>query len=96
MSVGGKVIEVIFQFPRERVYINTEEPTTGEKCAIYVKYCDAAARITRGDTLWWSSANAYWTPVRGPESDFPLERLGYSGVNRPSDTQWPPKIETKA
>lgn len=109
MSVGGKVIEVISQFTQGRVYINTEEPTTGEKCAIFVKHSMEASMISNGDTVWWGLVDAYWTPAEGSRayyssplvgsrSDIPLERIGYSGVARPSGApkQWPPVMETKS
>jgi len=109
MSVGGKVIEVISQFTRGRVYINTEEPTTGEKCAIFVKHSMEATMISNGDTVWWGLVDAYWTPsprsrvtfqrpIADSRSDIPLERIGYSGVARPSDApkEWPPVMETKS
>lgn len=85
MSVGGRVVETIDLPEQQRVWVNTEERASGERCAIYVERTDAARAVSPGDSLWWQGEHAYWTPVKAgrPFSDYQLTRIGGSGVARP-------------
>ena len=80
MSVGGKVIEVVPNIPRENLWVNTHDGY--EECAIYIP---ARYRVMIGDTLWWQSGNAYWTR-KGVFVERKISRVGFSGVNRPTQT----------
>ena len=79
--VGGIVIEVIHL--ETKTWINCQG--TGcerrETCAIYTK---PAPDVQPGDQLWWQGGNAYWTPLGSIRSDIPIQRIGFSGVNRPA------------
>lgn len=93
--IGGVVIEVI-QLP-DKTWINCEETDSTLKCAIYVERSRRSETIRMGDSLWWQSRNAYWTPYEyrqrrrrgesqgkaGVDYDLRLRRIGYSGVKRP-------------
>lgn len=89
MSVGGRVVEVVPVTPG-KVWVNTDDNphrTYGSLpnlCAIYVDPDGHQIRV--GDSLWWQSGVAYWTPKTGENfgaSDIPLRKIGYSGVARP-------------
>lgn len=89
MSVGGKVVEVIAVEPR-KVWVNTDDakpPRLPNLCAIYVDPEDY--EIRPGDSLWWQSGTAYWTPQERPFGafDIPLRKIGHSGVSRPEVTR---------
>lgn len=82
--IGGNVIETIV-LP-DKVWVNCREGNG--TCAIYVTNTDKSRTISEGDTVWWQSGHAYWTPKSdgqtiGP-ADIKLERIGFSGVSRPS------------
>lgn len=88
--VGGKVIEVL-RVPG-RLWINTQEQVwnplrqeyrPGEVVAIYVQDVETPTPIAPGDSLWWQGTTAYWTPLTRQVVDYPLPRIGYSGVSRP-------------
>jgi hypothetical protein len=87
MSVGGKVVEVV-PVDSGKAWVNTTDakppmrPESGF-CAVYVD--PEGHNIQPGDSLWWQSGTAYWTPQNRPYgvSDVPLRKIGYSGVNRP-------------
>ena len=34
--------------------------------------------LTLGDSVWWQSRHAYWTPIDRSRQDVPLERISYS------------------
>lgn len=81
MSVGGRVVETIV-LP-DKVWVNTREPQSGDECAIYVERTNESRTITPGDSLWWQSGWAFWTPRNRAFSDYRLNRIGFSGVSRP-------------
>ena len=78
MSVGGKVVETIVL--DDRVWVDTGE------CAIYVERSNEARAISDGDDVWWHGRTAFWTPRNRAFADYPLQRIGYSGVSRPTDS----------
>ena len=88
MSVGGKVIDIVCEPDKGRVYINTDD--RGDKCAIFVEYDEYSPLVAIGDIVWWQGGIAYWTTAdRGYAIaliDHPLKRRGYSGVNRPTES----------
>jgi hypothetical protein len=91
--VGGVVIETLAT--AERVWVNVEDRTYGDRCAIYVERTAAAERIRPGDSLWWQGRDALWTPQEnremdpryaagGVDYDIRIPRIGYSGVRHPA------------
>lgn len=90
--VGGTVIETIV-LP-DKVWVNCEGDYSLEQCAVYVENTPKARSISNGDTLWWQSSWAFWTPSfhqqgtgkAGRQYDIKLRRIGYSGVARPQTT----------
>jgi hypothetical protein len=80
--VGGKVIETIVL--RDRVWINCRERK--KELAIYVRRDAVSRSVSPGDTVWWQGRMAMWTPKGKPFADKRMERIGFSGVPRPSDT----------
>jgi len=93
--VGGTVIEIITT--GDRLWINCQDK--GDECAILVRRCHKAQSVSEGDTIWWQGGAAYWTPKfnriprpkdsalaqkAGQHYDIRLERIGCSGVARPS------------
>lgn len=83
MSVGGKVVETIVL--EDRVWVNTRDRTYGDECAIYVERTPESRAISEGDSLWWQSGWAFWTPRNGAFEDRRLNRIGFSGVSRPGE-----------
>lgn len=81
--VGGKVIETLDC--GEKVWINCQGTGSekNNKCAIYVERTAEARSISEGDSFWWQSGHAYWTPRNRAFSDKQLNRIGFSGVDRP-------------
>lgn len=59
--IGGTVIETIV-LP-EKVWINTKEDTSTSTCAIYVENSAKSRSVSEGDSVWWQSDTAYWTPA---------------------------------
>ena len=83
MSVGGKVIDVVREPDKGRVYINTDDK--GDQCAIFVEHDEHSPFVAIGDIVWWQGGIAYWTTAdRKTFIEHPLKRRGYSGVNRPT------------
>lgn len=95
MSCGGIVTETIIL--KDKVWINTvEKDHPNCYCAIYVEISPAARCVSPGDTVWWQSDNAYWTPkdrqgntierIDGKcnVANVILKRRGFSGVKRPT------------
>lgn len=86
MSVGGRVVEVV-PVTAAKVWVNTDDakpPHRPNLCAVYVDPDGHTIRV--GDSLWWQSGVAYWTPKIGENFgafDIPLKKIGYSGVKRP-------------
>ncbi len=98
--IGGVVIETLLvpllvendpealSFGQERearVWVNAKDKHGGT-CAIQVADTPAARCISEGDSIWWQGRHAFWTPKSGAFSDYKLQRIGYSGVSRPSVT----------
>ncbi len=86
MSVGGEVVETI-NVPATgaksaRIWINTED-STGYQCAIYIEDTAAGRCIQEKDSVWWQGEQCLWTPRNRVFRDYPLKRIGYSGVKRP-------------
>ena len=86
----GKVIETVVV--KDKVWVNCRDEH-GSECAIYVQNTPKARSISDGDSFWWQSDRAYWTPkdragrLIGSKSDIILKRIGFSGVKRPSFMQ---------
>jgi len=93
LMVGGTVIETI-SLP-DRIWINCGDTTyPSSTCAIEV-VADARARsVSEGDIVWWQDKFAMWTPAclqgradkgrSGVDFDIRLDKIGYSGVPRPT------------
>lgn len=88
--VGGIVIETIDT--GAAVWVNCQGIgcEQGEQCAILIERSDRSRSISEGDSIWWQSRLAMWTP-RGRDGlpigglhDIRLNRIGYSGAPRPS------------
>lgn len=91
--VGGLVIETVAA--ADRVWVNVRDTRhPKDTCAIYVERNADAERIAPGDSLWWQSGFAMWTPAAnvtddhgqlraGVDYDIQIPRLSYSGVGRP-------------
>jgi hypothetical protein len=87
--IGGTVIETIV-LP-DKVWINCKENQSSSTCAIYVASTAKARSVSEGDTIWWQSSLAYWTPKfhksgsGKPHKDYDikLDRVGFSGAKRP-------------
>lgn len=84
--VGGKVIETIDT--GDRVWINCRGTGSERRneCAIYVERTAASRAVSVGDSIWWQSSWAFWTPKGHPFEDRKLIRIGCSGVARPTAT----------
>lgn len=103
MSVGGKVVEVIdcgdsvWVNTREQVWDADLGAMRFRRCvamgchcsdcAIYVERTDKSLCIEPGDSLWWQSGWAMWTPRGGSRfgghADIRIEKVSGSGVCRP-------------
>lgn len=85
--VGGIVIEVIDC--GDRVWVNCRDRKRPETCAVYVERNAKALCIRVNDAIWWQGGWVFWTQfdehgMVGKE-DVRIERVGFSGVNRPTD-----------
>ena len=77
MSVGGRITEIV---PHgDQTWIDTFDDRT--HCAIYIKKTTLPLKV--GDHLWWQGRWAFWTPHDRSMTYVKIERVGYSGVNRP-------------
>lgn len=86
--VGGAVREVLYL--ENKIWVNvldTYRPDPYNDCAIYVARNEISEQIRPGDSLWWQGRFAMWTPKgsKPPNYDIQIPRIGYSGVNRPSE-----------
>lgn len=88
--IGGKVIETIV-LP-DKIWVNCQDTVNSGTCAIYVAKDARSRSISEGDTVWWQSGIAMWTPTatqntpakkQGVHFDIQLPKIGYSGVHRP-------------
>lgn len=80
--VGGIVKEVIQLRDATWVDCQGTGSESRETCAVYIVKSEG---IEPGDKFWWQAGYAFWTPQLGNFSDFKLERIGFSGVARPTD-----------
>lgn len=89
--IGGIVCEIIDMPEEGKVWINVKDRR--DECAIFVKRDARSLSVAEGDSLWWQSRRGFWTPAGMPETssgksgkdyDIQLERIGCSGVSRPS------------
>jgi hypothetical protein len=80
--VGGTVIEVVEV--GERIWLNIRDKTyPKDTCTIYVERNADSELIRPGDSIWWQSCFAYWTPAARDRADVKILRTGFSGVARP-------------
>ncbi len=101
--VGGIVIECSESSRRpELVFVDVRGTgcEIGSTCGIYVEKNPNSLAIEFGDSIWWQSRTAYWTPrlpgnakcgTNDVMRDIPIPRIGYSGVKHPERTD-PMKI----
>lgn len=99
VMIGGTVVETMIL--RDRVWVNTVDNNEkcNDKCAIYVERNENSERIKPGDSLWWQSGSAMWTPFAnrgsnrpkdapqqrgGVDYDIRIPRIGFSGVKKPT------------
>lgn len=82
--VGGMVITTIED--GDRVYVNCRGTGSERRntCAIYVERNTDSEQIRPGDTIWWQSKWAMWTPADRRFTDRQIPRRSYSGVKPPS------------
>lgn len=87
--VGGTVIETIEK--KDTVWVNCQSTTYNQTCAIWIEKSPKSRSISEGDSLWWQSGNAYWTPhVDESQQDTKLNKIGFSHSRRPdSDSDGP-------
>jgi hypothetical protein len=99
--VGGTVIEVAEVPGRPDVlYVDCQDTRyRKDTCAILVVKNEDSQQIQIGDSVWWQSSIAYWTPQAnrmsaesakavgrdkgGVHYDIQIPRVGYSGVKHP-------------
>ncbi len=89
--VGGRVIEVCEVKDRPDVlFVDVRDKN--DTCAIYVEKNAASLLIEIGDSLWWQSGWAMWTPQKNlgvdPAKgihDVQIKKIGYSGVKLKRD-----------
>ena len=60
MSVGGKVLQV--RELADRVDIDVYDPAYGDEMTVGVVVCEDSRAVKIGDTVWWQSGHAMWTP----------------------------------
>ena len=91
--VGGVVIEIILL--ADRVWIDCRDRAhTCSTCAIYVERNADSEAIRVGDSVWWQGTFAFWTPTSHEFEDRKIERIGFSGVERPNiQESWPEVVE---
>lgn len=79
MSIGGTVVDVYED--SEKMYVETRDNTYGDRVQVRLEKGNA---IQFGDTLWWHSQTAYWTPVNKRFKDKPIKKIANSvGLPRP-------------
>ena len=66
--------EVLFVEVAERPYSKVE------KCGVLCENNEHSQKIQIGDSFWWQSGLCHWTPQDQSVSDFPIRKIGYSGV----------------
>ncbi len=89
--VGGKVTDVVIR--PDRIWVNVQDPIYTDQLGLYLSRNDNSLQIIKGDTIWWQSRNAYWTPgensplvgqlIMGVYYDIPIPRLSMAGVRHP-------------
>ena len=92
--IGVRILETIIL--EDKIWINCICMHSGDECAIYVEKTPKSRTASKGDKLWWQGRKAYWTPtnkhslrtedITGPV-EIELERIGYSGAERPTASE---------
>jgi hypothetical protein len=89
--VGGTVIETLpcVVNGERRVWINVRGHGTDKhrELAVFASWTPAARSVSPGDTIWWQGQWILWTPCHAGFRDYQLQRIGCSGVSRPSPDQ---------
>lgn len=85
--VGGIVIEVVTILD-DKVYINCRDKQYKQSCGIYVEKNENSEKVEIGDTVWWQSGYAMWTPANhknvcvggrsGIDYDIKIPKIGFS------------------
>ncbi len=73
MSVGGIVIGV--SEVTNHMLVTVQDTTYRDKTSLKV---EKDFDINFGDTLWWQSSSAYWTPANKTQKDVRIKRIGGS------------------
>lgn len=74
--IGGIVVGVARG--AENTLVNVEDTTYGSQTLAIRVIEKESEKIGIGDSIWWHSRKAYWTPKRSKIHDIPLQRIGYS------------------
>jgi hypothetical protein len=79
MSVGGVVVDVYEK--DDMLFVTTRDTACGDRMQVRL---EKGHDVLFGDTLWWHSQTAYWTPKDGSLSDIPIKKIANSvGLPRP-------------
>lgn len=91
--IGGIVTETIVLPDKVWVDCVESQERCNDKCAIYVERNENSLKIKPGDSFWWQSGSAMWTPFENKgkagnkshiDYDIRIPRIGFSGVSRPT------------
>lgn len=73
--IGGKVVDVWIW---EGNCVSTVVQDNQKCLEVRLHKDENSLLILRGDSLWWQSNYAYWTPDDRTLTDVKIERIGYS------------------
>lgn len=89
--VGGKVTD-IWKWPAHGELVKVVVVDKGEYLGVDLKKNSDSLAITRGDTIWWQSRIACWTPHDRSFVDRHIPRVGFSyhtdGPIHPDRQKW--------
>jgi hypothetical protein len=74
--IGGKITEV-YRFPDCISIVVKDRPYNVEEFLV-IDLVINNHPLRRGDSLWWQSGNAYWTPKDKSQEDVAIPRIGYT------------------
>lgn len=74
--IGGKIDSVFFEGETALVTVSGTDVERSDTRGIRVEHARNA--LQAGDSIWWQSGHAYWTPQDRSREDVPLVILGYA------------------